>query len=91
MKKTIGTLITGITVLAVTAGAAIAGTSTFGEGSFPYFQFGCLLIGGLLITSLKAKYDKIYTSEAVGSFALYTVLISLFTSPVIEMVKNIVS
>ena len=48
-------------------------------------------MGGLLIISLKHKYDKIYLGEAVGSFALYAVLVALFTAPVIGAVKNLVS
>jgi hypothetical protein len=32
-----------------------------------------------------------YTTEAVGAFALYTLLMALFTNPVIEMVKTIVT
>jgi hypothetical protein len=32
-----------------------------------------------------------YMGEAVGAMALYTVLIALFTSPVIDAVKNWVS
>jgi hypothetical protein len=32
-----------------------------------------------------------YTNEAVGAFALYTILIALFTSPVIDAVKTIAS
>jgi hypothetical protein len=32
-----------------------------------------------------------YTSETIGAFALYTVLIALFTSPVIDAVKVLVS
>jgi hypothetical protein len=32
-----------------------------------------------------------YTGETVGAFALYTVLIALFTNPVIDAVKNMVS
>jgi hypothetical protein len=31
-----------------------------------------------------------YLSEAVGSFALYAVLVALFTAPVIEAVKGLV-
>jgi len=41
--------------------------------------------------SLKRKYDKMYVSEVVGIFALYALLMTLFTSPVIEAVKTIVS
>jgi len=32
-----------------------------------------------------------YTTEAVGVFALYTVLMALFTNPVIDLVKTIVT
>jgi hypothetical protein len=31
-----------------------------------------------------------YTSETVGVFALYTVLIALFTNPVIDAIKSMV-
>jgi hypothetical protein len=31
-----------------------------------------------------------YTSETVGAFALYTVLIALFSNPVIDAIKNMV-
>jgi len=48
-------------------------------------------VGGLILASLKRKYDRMYTSEVVGAFALYAVLMALFTNPVIEVVKNIVS
>jgi hypothetical protein len=29
-------------------------------------------------------------SEVMGAFALYTVLIALFTSPVVELIKSVV-
>jgi len=32
-----------------------------------------------------------YLNEAVGAFALCTVLMALFTNPVVEMVKPLVS
>ena len=49
------------------------------------------VVGGLIVVSLKRKYEKMYTTEAVGVFALYTILMALFTNPVIEAVKTIVS
>ena len=48
-------------------------------------------MGGLTITSLKYRYQGIYLSEAVGSFALYAVFVALFTAPMIEAVKGLVS
>jgi hypothetical protein len=49
-----------------------------------------MVIGGLTILSLKQKYEKLYVSEAAGSFALYAVLIALFTSPVADAIKNMI-
>ena len=59
--------------------------------NFPYFQLGCLIMGGLLMVGLKRKYNKMYTTEVVGAFALYTILMALFTNPVIDAVKMIVT
>ena len=90
MKK-LATIITTAAVVLMTAGFAIAESLSVGTGAFPYFQFGCLAIGGLILVSLKNKYQQIFTGEAIGVFALYTILVSLFTSPVIDAVKALVS
>jgi predicted CDP-diglyceride synthetase/phosphatidate cytidylyltransferase len=60
------------------------------EGQFPFFHLGCLFIGGLVIVSLKRRYGKIYISEAVGAFALFAILMSLFTAPVAEALRNLI-
>jgi hypothetical protein len=39
---------------------------------------------------MKHKYERMYTGEVAGAFALYTVLIALFTNPVIDAIKNMV-
>lgn len=78
-------------VVLLTATFGFAEYAAAGEAAFPYFQLGCLVIGGLLLVQLKRKYNKMYTAEAVGAFALYTVMMALFTNPVIEMVKTIVT
>jgi hypothetical protein len=90
MKKIIQTLLVALFVVLVTASFSYAEYVAAGTGNFPYFHLGCLVVGGLIITSLKHKYSKIYMSEAVGSFALYAVLVALFTAPVIEALKNLV-
>ncbi len=77
-------------VVLLTATFSFAEVAMAGVGNFPYFQLGCLIVGGLIIISLKHKYEKMYTSETVGAFALYTVLIALFTNPVIDAIKNMV-
>jgi hypothetical protein len=91
MKKTLGTMIVSMVVVLLSATFSFAEYAVTGMGNFPYFQLGCLIIGGMIIISLKHKYAKIYTNEAVGAFALYTVLIALFTNPVVDALKNMVS
>ena len=91
MKKTLSmTIVIGVVIL-MTATFGFAEYTTAGADNFPYFQLGCLIVGGLIIISLKHKFEKIYTGEIVGAFALYTVLIAMFTTPVINAVKALVS
>ncbi len=91
MKKIMQTgLLVGFIVL-ITATFSFAQFSATGDAGFPFFHFGCLIIGGLIIVSLKRKYDKLYLSEAIGSFALYTILIALFTAPVVDALKTLIS
>ena len=90
MKKKLGTMVAAVAVVLLTASFSFAEVALGGAGSFPYFQLGCLIVGGLIIISLKHKYEKMYAGETVGAFALYTVLIALFTNPVIEGIKHLV-
>jgi hypothetical protein len=91
MKRTIQTIIVAAFVVLITSSFAFAAAAASGAGNFPFFHLGCLAIGGLTIISLKYRYPKMYLTEAVGSFALYAVLVALFTAPVIEAVKSLVS
>ena len=91
MKKTLGTLMVAVAVVLLTATFSFAEYAAAGAVNFPYFQLGCLIVGGLIIVSLKRKYEKMHLGEVVGAFALYTILMALFTNPVIEAVKTIVS
>jgi len=91
MKKTLATTIVAAAVVLLTATFSFAEYAATGVTNFPFFQLGCLIVGGLVIVSLKRKYDKMYVGEVVGIFALYTLLMTLFTSPVIEAVKTIMS
>jgi hypothetical protein len=90
MKKTVGTLMVAGIVVILTATFGFAEFAAAGASEFPYFQLGCLIVGGLIIVSLKLKFDEMYATEAAGAFALYTVLIALFTGPVIEMVRDLI-
>ena len=90
MKKTLSTLILTAAVVLITATFSFAEYSAAGVENFPYFHLGCLIVGGMIIVSLKQKYQKIYLGEAMGSFAMYAVLVALFTSPVAQAVKNLI-
>jgi len=91
MKKTLGTIIVAAAVILLTATFSFAEFAAAGAANFPYFQLGCLILGGLIMVSLKRKYEKMYVGEVVAVFALYTILMALFTNPVIETVKTFVS
>jgi FtsH-binding integral membrane protein len=91
MKKTLGTMMAAMAVVLLTATFSFAEYTATGVANFPYFQLGCLIVGGLVMVSLKRKYKEMYVEEVVGIFALYTILMVLFTNPVIEMIKTIVS
>jgi hypothetical protein len=90
MKKTLTTMALAGFVTLLTGTFAFAEYAASVGGSFPYFHLGALIIGGLIIVSLRAKYQKLYMTEAMGAFALYTVMIALFTSPVVEVVRVLV-
>ena len=91
MKKTLSMTIVIGAVILMTATFGFAEYTAAGADNFPYFQLGCLIVGGLIIISLKHKFEKIYTGEIVGAFALYAALIAMFTTPVINVVKALVS
>ncbi|HDQ04796.1 MAG TPA: hypothetical protein ENN23_09610 [Deltaproteobacteria bacterium] len=91
MRKTMQTALLTFFVLFTTASFAYAEYAVTGNSNFPFFHMGCLIIGGLIIVSLKRKYNKLYMSEAIGSFALYAVLVALFTSPVVDALKTLIN
>ncbi len=91
MKKTLGTITVATAVVLLTATFGFAEFAATGTTNFPYFQLGLLIVGGLLLIQLKRRFTLMYTTEAVGVFALYTVLMALVTNPVIELVKTIVT
>ena len=91
MKKTLATTLVAAAVILLTATFSFAEYTAAGVANFPFFQLGCLIVGGLVMVSLKRKYERMYVSEVIGVFALYALLMTLFTSPVIEAVKTMVS
>jgi len=90
MEKTLATIGLAGFVTLLTATFGFAEYATTGSGVFPYFQLGAVIVGGFLIVSLRAKFQKMYLTEAMGAFALYTVMIALFTAPVVDAIKGLV-
>ncbi|HTZ40102.1 MAG TPA: hypothetical protein VMB77_08095 [Syntrophales bacterium] len=90
MKKTLSTLILTAVVVLITATFSFAEYTAAGVGNFPYFHLGALIVGGMIIVSLKQKYQKLYMREAMGSFAMYAALVALFTNPVAQAIKNLI-
>jgi hypothetical protein len=90
MKRTLTTVALACFVTFLTATFGFAEYAATDGGNFPYFHLGALIIGGLIIISLRTKYSSLYMSEAMGAFALYTVLIALFTNPVVNVIKGLV-
>jgi hypothetical protein len=91
MNHMLGVMSVIVFVILCTSGFGYAVQTGVTEGNFPFFQIGCIFLGGLIISSIKARYRGFYTSEAIGCVALYTILISLFTEPVINTIKALVS
>jgi hypothetical protein len=91
MKRMVQTFFLVVFVILTTATFSFAQFSAASGEGFPFFHLGCLIVGGLIIISLKQKYTKIYLSEAIGSFALYAVLVALFTEPVVDALKTLIS
>jgi hypothetical protein len=90
MKKMVQTLCLSVFVVLATVSFGYAEYAAAGGEAFPYFHLGCLIVGGLIIISLKHRYQKLFLSEAIGSFALYTLLVTLFTAPVVEALRGFV-
>ena len=90
MNKKLTTLITAAAAVLMTAGFAVAENTMTGGNNFPYFHLGSLIVVGLVITSLHAKYKEMRLSESIGSFALYVMLITMFTDPIVDLIKSIV-
>jgi hypothetical protein len=90
MKKSLHIAILVGVMICLTASFGFAEYTATGKDNFPYFQFGCLVLGGMFIVSLKQRFSRIYLAEAVGSFALYTMLVALFTNPVVDAIRAMV-
>lgn len=51
-------------------------------------QLAAIVFGGLTIISLEHRYRKIGFAGAVISFALFTLLVALYSKPVVESLQH---
>jgi len=51
-------MIVATEVIFLTAAFGFAEHAAAGVANFPFFQLGCLIAGGLIMVSLKLKYEK---------------------------------
>ena len=91
MGKILSTIAVTTFVVMSTAAFGYVQYTSVGLSQYPYFHLGSLIIGGLVVISLKNKFSRLYVTQAVGAYALYTVIISLFTTPVIDVVTWLMS
>ncbi len=90
-KRVFSTLLVSSFIVLCTSVYAVANSLIAADtGNFPYFQLGSLVMAGLIIASLHQRFKKIYISESIGAFALYAILITLFTEPVFNAIKSII-
>jgi hypothetical protein len=91
MKKKISVLLAMFFMILFTSGFGFAMSTSSVPGGFPFFHLGSLIIGLLIFVSLKNRYKEFYISECACAMALYTLMISLFTTPVVDTIKTLVS
>jgi uncharacterized YccA/Bax inhibitor family protein len=91
MKRYLQTTLVALFVILVTTGFAFASQSIAPGLDMPYFHIGCMIMGGLVIVSLKQRYEKMHLAEAIGSFALYALLVTIFTPTFVEALKALIS
>jgi hypothetical protein len=64
------------------------GFRTAGWDAYLVAQLVAVALGGLTLISLEHRYRKIGFTGAVISFALFTLMIALYSKPVVETLQN---
>jgi len=59
--------------------------------SFPVVHLMALVIGGFIIYMVQKKYQKITSTEIILILVLYACLVVLFTEPVVNFIKRMMS
>jgi hypothetical protein len=59
--------------------------------NFPFVHLIALVVGGIILLMVKRKYKKIRIIELIIMFILYFILVALFTEPVLNLVRRLIS
>lgn len=58
--------------------------------SFPFVHLIALVAGGMIVFMVNKKYEKITSVEIILILVLYSMLVVLFTEPVVNLIKNLI-
>jgi hypothetical protein len=59
--------------------------------NFPFIHLIALVVGGIILFMVKRKYQKIRIIELTIIFILYFILVALFTDPVLNLARKLIS
>ena len=59
--------------------------------NFPFIHLIALVAGGIILFMVKRKYKKIRIIELVMIFILYFILVAIFTEPVKNLARKLIS
>jgi hypothetical protein len=59
--------------------------------NFSFIHLIALVVGGIIILMVKRKYKKIRISELILILILYFILVFLFTDPVLNLARKLIS
>ncbi len=59
--------------------------------NFPFIHLIALVVGGIALFIIKRKYQKLRIIELIIIFILYFILVALFTDPVLNLVRKLIS
>lgn len=59
--------------------------------SFPYVHLFALIAGGFIVFMVNRKYNKMTSTEIILILVLFASLVILFTEPVVNLIKRLLS
>lgn len=59
--------------------------------NFPFIHVIALVVGSIILFMVKRKYRKLRIIELIIIFILYFILVALFTDPVLNLARKLIS